>query len=140
MKVTAVKATSHGIPINLPLLKESKMESCVCVRVETDEGITGIGFIGFFGDRETRKVSRDLVNNVVGPYIVGRNPMDTDAIMEGFIKRFDMRKTIGMMVHAMSGIDIALWDIKGKSPQATGLQVARWLFGKNPGLCHFRCL
>lgn len=115
MKVTAVKATSHGIPINLPLLKESKMESCVCVRVETDEGITGIGFIGFFGDRETRKVSRDLVNNVVGPYIVGRNPMDTDAIMEGFIKRFDMRKTIGMMVHAMSGIDIALWDIKGKA-------------------------
>jgi len=112
MKVTAVKATSHSIPVHLPLLKEPETEGCICIRVETDEGITGIGF---FSGRQNRKAARDLVNNVVGPYVVGKNPIDTEAIMQGFIKRFDMRNTVGMMTHAMSGIDIALWDIKGKA-------------------------
>ncbi len=111
MKITAVKATSHSVPVHLPLLKEPETENCVCVRVETDEGIKGVGF---FGGRANRFVGRELVNNTIGPFLVGRDPMDTGAIMKAFIKRFDMRNTIGFVTNAMSGIDVALWDLKGK--------------------------
>ena len=112
MKIATVYATSHSVPVHLPLLKEPEKENCVCVRVETDEGIKGVGF---FGGRANRLAARDLVNNTIGPFMVGKDPMDTEAVMKVFIKRFDMRSTVGFMTHAMSGIDVALWDIKGKA-------------------------
>ena len=112
MKITAVRATSHSLPLHAPLLKEPKEETFVCVRVETDEGIGGVGFLaGYF----TRIVMRDAVNNLIGPVILGLDPMDTDAVMGAFIKKFDLRRTIGILTHAMSGIDCALWDLKGKA-------------------------
>ena len=112
MKITSIKATSHQVPVTFPLLEEPEKVSCICVRVETDERIKGVGF---FSGRPARIAARELVNNVIGPFLVGQDPMDTDAIMRGFIKRFDMRSTVGLMTHAMSGIDVALWDIKGKA-------------------------
>lgn len=112
MKIISVKATSHSVPIHIPLLKEPEMGSCVVVRIQTEDGVTGVGYTS---GRQTRKAIRDLINNTVGPTIIGKDAMDTEAFMTGFIKRADIRQAVGIYARAFSAIDIALWDAKGKA-------------------------
>lgn len=112
MKITSVKATSHSVPIQYPLIKEPATGSCIVCRVQTDDGITGVGFTS---GRQIRRATRDLINNVIGPTIVGKDAMDTEAIMTEFIKRTDVRQALGIYTRAISAIDIALWDAKGKA-------------------------
>ncbi len=114
MKVTAVKATSHLIPLDVigHNEREPQKEYAICVRVQTDEGISGAGW---FSNRANRQGARDLINNTLGPVLIGQDPMNTEAILSGYVKRFDIRGMVGLMVHALSGIDVALWDIKGRA-------------------------
>jgi L-alanine-DL-glutamate epimerase-like enolase superfamily enzyme len=119
MKIKTVRATSHEIPVQIPLLKEPEKQNCIHVCVETDEGIQGNGFFSgrLFKFLSNRIAARELVNSVIGPTLVGQDAMNTDAIMGRFLKRFDLRDTVGVVTNAMSGIDIALWDVKGKALQ-----------------------
>jgi galactonate dehydratase len=98
------------------------------VRVHTDQGLTGTG--------ETLDTigAEDLVNNHLGPAIAGRDPLDIEKIWYDFwswpsppggIPPVFMRGMGGPYLSAMSGIDMALWDLAGK---ALGVPVYR-LFG-----------
>ena len=58
MKISGVKATCYSVPLSLPYCKEPFEDGAVCVRVETDEGITGIGFTG---DRLNRFALREYI-------------------------------------------------------------------------------
>ncbi len=113
MKVTKVTATSHNIPLELPLGKRIE-ESFIAVRVETDEGITGFGM----GQHWMRFANKDFLNRELGPFVVGKNPLDTeriwnkDAYAELGLGR--MAFSDGLVRWGFSAIDIALWDIRGK--------------------------
>ncbi len=89
----------------------------VLVRINTDQGISGIGEAGISyatGASGAIGVLRDLA-----PMLIGRNPMNVEAIWE-----FMFRGTFWAMgggpifYSAMSAIDIALWDIRGKALNA----------------------
>src|SRR6478672_5731540 len=85
--------------------------STTLVRVETDEGISGIGSAS--GNGELIEL---IVAKVIKPLIVGMDPTDIEAIWDkayvrGGHKEFGTR---GIGVIALSGVDIALWDILGK--------------------------
>ncbi|RQG95362.1 mandelate racemase/muconate lactonizing enzyme family protein [Natrarchaeobius chitinivorans] len=75
------------------------------VKVETDAGITGIGetFVG----EESSDVARR-----VGELIVGENPLDIDRLMDHLEQERTGTGAFGRS--AFAGIEIALWDIKGK--------------------------
>lgn len=99
--------------------------STTLLRVETDEGISGIGSAS--GNGELIEL---IIAKVIKPLIVGMDPTDIEAIWDkayvrGGHKEFGSR---GIGVVALSGVDIALWDILGK---ARGLPVYQLLGGKS---------
>jgi len=114
LKITKVQATCHRFPLKLPLDKPI-VESCVFVRVETDEGITGYGLT----EGALRFSTRDFINRELAPFLVGKNPLETEKIWNK-----DVSAELGFMPQQFaasemlrwgsSAVDIALWDIKGK--------------------------
>ncbi|HXG51915.1 MAG TPA: mandelate racemase/muconate lactonizing enzyme family protein [candidate division Zixibacteria bacterium] len=89
-----------------------RYRSTTLVQVLTDEGLTGIGSCS--GNGELVEV---IVARVIKPLVVGMNPADIDAVWErayirGGHKEFGTR---GVGVVALSGVDMALWDLAGKS-------------------------
>lgn len=91
------------------------------VKVDTDEGITGIG-LG--GGQATEDVAKGLVATFK-PLLVGQNPFDTERLWDAMWKPKLVGRR-GLSTRSISAIDIALWDIKGK---VTGLPLYRLLGG-----------
>ena len=100
------------------------------VRVYTDQGLTGTGeMVDTLGAAE-------MINSQMGPSIVGRDPLDIEAIYDHFwsfgavphaAPPVFVRGMGGPYLTAMSGIDMALWDLAGK---AMGVPVHRLMGGK----------
>ncbi len=84
------------------------------VEVETDEGITGVGEAFGFSPMATKA----MVENSLRPRLIGENPIDTNRLWDMLytITRMEGQKGVALM--ALSAVDIALWDIKGKFWQA----------------------
>jgi len=85
--------------------------SATLVSVETDEGLSGVGSCS--GNGELIEV---IVAKVLRPLLLGMDPTEIDEVWDkcyvrGGHKEFGTR---GVGVVALSGIDIALWDILGK--------------------------
>jgi D-galactarolactone cycloisomerase len=98
--------------------------STTLVRVDTDEGISGMGSAS--GNGELIEV---IVGKVLKPLLIDMDPTEIDAIWDkayvrGGHKEFGTR---GIGVVALSGVDIALWDILGK---ARGVPLYQLLGGK----------
>jgi L-alanine-DL-glutamate epimerase-like enolase superfamily enzyme len=127
MKITDVEA----IYLRLPQVKEQcdSGQDALIVRIETDAGITGIGEV------DSAPLAAKWV--IEGPYsnaitcglrdlIVGEDPFETEYLWHKMYRKSIYAGRRGIAIHAMSGIDMALWDIKGK---ALGQPVWRLLGG-----------
>ena len=91
------------------------------IKLHTDEGITGIGEVGAWGYIDgTIGVLKKLEG-----YIIGQDPMRIEHHWQYMYRSMYFRGSIVMS--AISAIDIALWDIKGK---AYGVPVYELLGGK----------
>jgi len=84
----------------------------VLVRVYTDEGITGIGEAGFSSSFYPMIVP--VVKNILEPLLVGKDPCLIEKRWDEMFKATHKWGRRGMETYALSGIDIALWDILGK--------------------------
>ena len=98
--------------------------SATLVRIDTDEGIYGLGSASGNGE-----LIAAIVGKVLKPLLLGMDPTDIEAIWDkayirGGHKEFGTR---GIGVVALSGVDIALWDILGK---VRGLALYKLLGGK----------
>ena len=82
--------------------------------VHTDEGITGFGECF----RRAPYVSKAAIETVFAPLLIGRDPFDTAAIWDDMFRAGNVAGPPGALQTAASGIDIALWDIKGKALDA----------------------
>ncbi len=95
----------------------------VWVRVETDSGQFGIG--------ETyprNAVEAAMVHTAAAPMLLGRDPRDIDRIWADFYRAFDYQITGGTEMRVLSAIDLALWDLLGRS---LGVPVYRLIGGKS---------
>src|SRR6185503_4099253 len=110
LKITNVKASLHRVPVEVPLLKEPIVTSVLFVAVETDTGITGYGLTR----GSQRFAMKEFINREVAPFLKGQNPLETERVWNQLLKQFNARVQTGMWSSAVSAIDIALWDIKGK--------------------------
>jgi L-alanine-DL-glutamate epimerase-like enolase superfamily enzyme len=79
------------------------------VEVETDGGITGIGEAGVGGGS-----TRHVIETQLRPMLVGRDPLLIEALWQRMFAETRHYGRRGIVINALSGIDIALWDIAGK--------------------------
>ena len=92
------------------------------VRLETDQGITGWGEA--FG-HAVSPATRTVLDTLVGPMLIGRDPRDIDALMVDLQRTLHLLGRNGPVMYALSGVDIALWDIAGKAAGPAALPIAR---------------
>ena len=99
--------------------------SYVFVQVETDAGLTGWGEITTYpGPVANRTIVAAL--REVDEFLRGDDPMQIEAIWHKLLRAFTYVGTRGATTALVSGIDIALWDIKG---QALGVPIYELLGG-----------
>jgi D-galactarolactone cycloisomerase len=91
-----------------------KQRSSVLVEIETDAGITGWGECLCHG-LQPPEIAAAFIRHAFAPLLIGRDPHDTDVLWEEMYNLSRPYGQGGAAVNAISGIDIALWDIKGKS-------------------------
>ena len=128
MKVVAVEAVALSIDlrdraVTLGVGTAVKKDTVV-VKVRTEDGIVGYGEAHH---ALAPTVVADLVNTNLGPLVVGQNALEVEHIWDRMY--FAQGRTHGpgwAIYKAMSGIDIALWDARGK---ALGQPVWRLLGG-----------
>ena len=83
----------------------------VTLKIETDEGIYGLGD-GTLNGRELA-VASYLTEHVI-PCIIGRDPFQTEDIWQYLYRGAYWRRGPVTMT-AIAAVDVALWDIKGKA-------------------------
>jgi L-alanine-DL-glutamate epimerase-like enolase superfamily enzyme len=125
MKIQKVKIGFVRLPIEEPLVGAAPMTGMLreffTVQILTDDGIEGIG-VTTFGGRIARTLKTALEE--FGELVVGDDPMLPGAILAKLRAASAPCGTGGIAALALSAIDIALWDIRGK---ALGVSVARLL-------------
>ena len=82
------------------------------VEIETDEGITGWGEC--FGPGNIALANKYIVEKVIQPLIIGEDPINKEYIWHKVYNLLRDSGQKGMPIQALSGIDIALWDILTK--------------------------
>ena len=128
MKITAVRA----IPMSDPVPEAerhrtdigTKVKSdAVLILVETDRGLTGMG-----ASLGNPAVVKAIVEQELGPALLGEDPIYTERLYEkmytgsrlapsletGVTQPVDSRRR-GVTMEAISGLDIALWDVKARA-------------------------
>ena len=93
-------------------------QDALLVRVETDAGITGIGEVD-----SNPMAAKGTIDGVfshttatgLAQAVIGEDPFETEKIWHKMYRANIYGGRRGVGFHAMSGIDLALWDIKGKA-------------------------
>ena len=115
MKIT--KITSHILQYDLPeQLGYSQQyyskRTAHLVEVSTDEGLTGWGEC--FGPGPVALANKAIVEQVIQPLVLGENPLFRDYLWHKIYNLLRDHGQKGMPLQALSGVDIALWDLTGK--------------------------
>jgi galactonate dehydratase len=105
-----------------PLVVNARMRNWVFVKVETDEGIHG------WGEATLEWKTRGVVGAVddVSRFAIGEDPFRVEHLWQIMTRQYFWRAGIEGL-SAISGIEAALWDIKGK---ALGVPVYELLGGR----------
>jgi len=111
MRIKNIQATTHRLPIHIPLIEKDLYSQVVFVRIETDEGILGHGLTA---GKSQRFGVREFINKELAPFLKGKNPIETEALWNQMYLTLNPRSQTGIWSTAVSAVDIALWDIKGK--------------------------
>ena len=127
MKITNIEAI---------ILKQAHIEligdgtqDTVIIKVHTDEGITGYGEVDsspYVVKAIIEAPASHMVCMGLKEAIIGENPLDIERLWEKMYRLSYYYGRRGAAIHAISGIDIALWDIKAK---ALGVPIYKLLGG-----------
>lgn len=129
MKISSIQAIQVSVPLGRPFwmsLEPYKTASEVIVRIQTDDGVIGIGQIH---GRPMGEIAR-IVTDSFAPLLIGQDPMDHERHWTTMFAHSHTRAGAGLgqaegqphfgagarpqIMAAIAGIDIALWDLKGK--------------------------
>ena len=117
MKITA----AESILLTVPYRASGGLQSIagrpsaglniLLLRLETDEGMTGWGEAFGHG---ISPATRTAFDTLVAPMLIGRDPSNIEAEMHDLQQALHLFGRSGPVMYALSGVDIALWDIAGK--------------------------
>jgi L-rhamnonate dehydratase len=127
MKITNVE----GIVLRLPERRAvaDGTQDDLLVRIETDEGIVGYGEVDTSPEVGKAVIDAEMSHGTcygLREILVGMDPFDIEQIWELMYRKTNYYGRLGVVMHAMSGVDMALWDILGK---AVGKPVHKLLGG-----------
>jgi L-alanine-DL-glutamate epimerase-like enolase superfamily enzyme len=116
MKITAIRTQIVALPNDEPLAGFSENPNAtnpiVALRIGTDDGIEGIG-VTYFGGRLTATLKRAV--DELGALAIGEDPLRVEAVAAKLAAAAGGAGPGGILTMALSAIDVALWDIKGKA-------------------------
>ena len=112
MKISKVTVTPVNIPLETPFFWTGGYypgTSKAIIQVDTDEGITGLG--------EAPSAHLAPVVQALGTRVIGKNPLDIAGIENVCIPPWQIVQNTddSSAVTAFGGLEIALWDIRGKT-------------------------
>ena len=113
MKITHASTTLVALPQTEPLADGPTTpgsKNFVALKLGTDQGVEGIGFTFFGGSLDKALLS---AVQSFADLIIGDDPLRIEQIV-GKIRASTPAGPAGIATLALSAIDIALWDIKGK--------------------------
>lgn len=119
MKIIDVVSHILSTPLEEPFAFSQgwvEQRSSMVVEVVTDEGISGWGESLCHG-LQPPEISAAFVESCFKPLLFGRDPFDVEVLWEEMYNRTRPFGQSGAAVNAISGVDIALWDIVGRRLQ-----------------------
>jgi L-alanine-DL-glutamate epimerase-like enolase superfamily enzyme len=112
MKIVDIRAIPLSYRCEPPYGSAGGVQSArgaLLVEVETDDGIVGIGEAGTGGGSTRHVIERQL-----RPLLLGEDPLLIEGLWQKIFARTRQFGRRGIVMNALGGIDIALWDIAGK--------------------------
>jgi L-alanine-DL-glutamate epimerase-like enolase superfamily enzyme len=112
MKIVDIRTIALAYKCEPPYASASGVQArrgALLVEVETDDGVVGIGEAGPGGGVTATCIEKDLK-----PLLLGEDPLMIEALWQKMFVRTRQYGRRGIVMNAISGIDIALWDIAGK--------------------------
>lgn len=132
MKITDVET----IYLKLPDLDASRCDGTqdtLIIRIHTDEGIVGIGEVDSSPLVAKAVVeapdSHSIATGLKG-LLIGENPLEVERLWDKMYRGTIYFGRTGPALHAMSGVDIALWDIAGKAMNRPVSELLGGVFNK----------
>ncbi len=132
MKITDIETIEVRIPYTAGAAPQTSAwggrqwltADALLVKVSTDAGITGWGEA--FG-YNVIPATRAAVNELIAPNCIGAGADDIASLMDDLQRKLHIFGRGGPVIYALSGLDIALWDIAGK---AAGRSLQQMLGGR----------
>jgi L-alanine-DL-glutamate epimerase-like enolase superfamily enzyme len=88
------------------------------IRVHTDEGLIGIGEVDSSPEVAAAVVDArgsHAIAHGLRQILIGEDPLDVEGLWQRMYRGVIFYGRRGVAIHAISGVDIALWDLKGKA-------------------------
>jgi len=116
MKITDVEA----LHLRLPQVEEiaDGTQDVLIVRIHTDAGLVGIGEVSSqsYVCKAIFEAPRSAERRHGLAYLLrGQDPLDVGALWEHLYHHTNRYGRRGAVIHAISGADLALWDLRGKA-------------------------
>ncbi|WP_243678701.1 hypothetical protein [Vulcanisaeta distributa] len=112
----------------------------VVVKVVGEDGSEGIGYVTDYHHIKEGVYFSDLlaefIRRVIARFVVGRDTTEYEAIWDELFQRLTRWGRRGFVIHAISGVDIAIWDLLAK--EANKPPLWRLLGGYRSEVLHTR--
>lgn len=118
MKITRVHVEVRSEPKAHAVrdaIQELDRDGHVLTTIETDEGVAGRSDIYFGREASSPAILGQLVRDQLGPAVLGEDPRLIRGIRERLRALTDYQGTAGLSTYGMAAIDLALWDLLGRS-------------------------
>jgi L-alanine-DL-glutamate epimerase-like enolase superfamily enzyme len=115
MRITDVRTIPVEVKLSKPVFDANytmATKPALLVEVETDQGLIGLGEAAHFGGPMAS--TAQVIENELRNYLIGQDPRAIEYLWELMHRRAYKHARGGIVIAAISGIDIALWDLRGK--------------------------
>ena len=115
MKIVDVRTIQLSYPCAIPYMSAAGVQQArnsLLVEVETDTGLIGLGEAGCAGGPMSS--TRGVIEGELKPLLLGEDPLLIERLWQKLFQRTRQHGRRGIVMHGISGIDIALWDLAGK--------------------------
>ena len=121
MKIQSVESHLLELPLERPIVAAgtSGDRGSACstilvpsVRLRTDEGLVGEGYAWCIGGGGRAMLT--IIQQDLSPKLIGEDPLDHERLWNGLYWNTQSIGRHGLVIQALSALDLALWDLKGK--------------------------